>query len=76
MESKFLRLHSLFGNHIERLEGSRVDQCLEMVFKFQCETFQLDCSPSLPTEPLLRLEAAKSTTEFAQLGSSYWGPYN
>ena len=29
---------------------------------------QLDCSPSLPTEPQLRLEAAKSTTEFAQLG--------
>ena len=24
--------------------------------------FQLDCSPSLPTEPQLRLEAAKSTT--------------
>ena len=24
--------------------------------------FQLDCSPSLPTEPHLRLEAAKSTT--------------
>ena len=24
--------------------------------------YQLDCSPSLPTEPHLRLEAAKSTT--------------
>ena len=24
--------------------------------------YQLDCSPSLPTEPQLRLEAAKSTT--------------
>ena len=24
--------------------------------------YQLDCSPSLPTEPNLRLEAAKSTT--------------
>ena len=25
-------------------------------------SYQLDCSPSLPTEPQLRLEAAKSTT--------------
>ena len=25
-------------------------------------SYQLDCSPSLPTEPNLRLEAAKSTT--------------
>ena len=41
MESKFLRLHSLFGNHIERLEGSHVDQCLEMVSKFQSESFSI-----------------------------------
>ena len=33
----------------------------EYSFEFHYE-YQLDCSPSLPTEPQLRLEAAKSTT--------------
>ena len=31
-------------------------------YLFTLFNYQLDCSPSLPTEPHLRLEAAKSTT--------------
>ena len=35
---------------------------LTKLIRIQFQAFQLDCSPSLPTEPQLRLEAAKSTT--------------
>ena len=55
MESKFLRLHSLFGNHIERLEGSRVDQCLEMV-SFKVKVFQFFRGIPIVEDSLQRLE--------------------
>ena len=47
----------------------------------KAKQYQLDCSPSLATEPQLRLEAAKSTTGFAKFTSYLLilisgGPYN
>ena len=38
------------------------DKIIKASVVFITSLYQLDCSPSLPTEPQLRLEAAKSTT--------------
>ena len=48
------------GCHLAKLNSDLRLQSLLLFLQNSC--CQLDCSPSLPTEPQLRLEAAKSTT--------------